>query len=598
MPNYSSWKVTDLKAELKKRGIPQTGLRLKQHFIDKLVEQDSKDEAAEAPAAAPTAPEPELPQEKPSPETTSPHAQPEQEQAPPTQEQEAQQCVDQHAEQLAQQSEVAAETQPQQVEDGAEPIEESKQEQPEPSDQTAKDTTPQALKAPEFKAEEPAEQAAGDEAQKLTTDESERGESAKPARESVPPASQISEPNTSLSTPLPLEEVLEDTRKRKRRSQSPVPIPEASANKKARAKEESPVQLLKDDEGSVSRDEGARDYTSEERKDTRTAPAKQDPRFRDLFPPAKTAPLQPAPPSRDQAIDDVKVEPARHAATAALYVDGLMRPLQPEALRQHLVSLASSPGAGPNADVIRDFYLDPIKTHCFVSFADMAAASRVRSALHGTVWPNERIRKNLGVDFIPEHKIEGWIRAEEESRDRLGPPPRWEVRYEQTGNGITAVLAEVRSGSRPAPTRPREAGFNRTPPLGPRHTSTQTEAPPLGLHRTSTQTDTHLLNAPPPAPTSSRPGQGFKPLDELFESTTTKPKLYYLPVPRRVADKRLDQFDELLHKGSFPRRGGYETRRITFEDEDYFVDIGPEYGARAQRRRQARGGRPGGSWRT
>jgi hypothetical protein len=61
-----------------------------------------------------------------------------------------------------------------------------------------------------------------------------------------------------------------------------------------------------------------------------------------------------------------------------------------------------------------------------------------------------------------------------------------------------------------------------------------------------------------------------------------------------VADKRLDQFDELLRKGPFPRRGGDEMRRITFEDEDYFVDGGPEYSAQAIRRRQGRGGRMGG----
>ena len=41
MADYSSWKVTDLKAELKRRGIPQTGLRLKQQIIEKLQEADS-----------------------------------------------------------------------------------------------------------------------------------------------------------------------------------------------------------------------------------------------------------------------------------------------------------------------------------------------------------------------------------------------------------------------------------------------------------------------------------------------------------------------------------------------------------------------------
>jgi hypothetical protein len=138
--------------------------------------------------------------------------------------------------------------------------------------------------------------------------------------------------------------------------------------------------------------------------------------------------------------------------------------------------------------------------------------------------------------------------------------------HRQRNNGHLAEAGAARS----APSRPREPGFNRTPPLGPRGSYGQIE---------------RASNAPPAA----RPGQGFKPLDELFKSTTTKPKLYYLPVPRPVADKRLDQFDELLRKGEFRRRGGDETRRITFEDDDHFVDVGPEYGAAAMQRRQERG---------
>jgi hypothetical protein len=65
--------------------------------------------------------------------------------------------------------------------------------------------------------------------------------------ENTPLVAQTSGANTELSTPLPIEEALEDKRKRKRRSQSPVPTPEAIAQKKARAKEESPRVILKDD---------------------------------------------------------------------------------------------------------------------------------------------------------------------------------------------------------------------------------------------------------------------------------------------------------------------------------------------------------------
>lgn len=566
MVDYSSWKVADLKAELKNRGIPQTGLRLKQQFIDKLVEEDGKAQAEGTPAEQP-AEAPEQPEETPDTAQKAQDQQPDQQQA-----EEAQQLKEPPT-QDEPPSLPAAESQ--KAQDGVEVKDQAKEEQYESGGGPAEEAqTAQAVPQEEVKepAEQTAEQAPGD------MNGPSREESATLPEKAEPPTLQVSETNTQLSTPLPLEEALEDTRKRKRRSQSPVPTPEAIANKKARAKEETPRVLLKDDRESVPRDVALQDSAQEEQKGSdaqkeESQAASKDARFRDLFAPTEPAPVT----TQDVPMDDADVEPAMHPATTSLYIDGLMRPLQPVMLRNHLISLASAPGTSPNANVIVEFFLDAIKTHCFVTFSSIAAASRVRAALHGKVWPNESNRKNLWVDFIPEQQIPEWIRTEQDSRDRPGPPVRWEIQYEDTHDGKAAVLAEAVLNRRSAPSNRRDSGFNRTPPLGPRGSFAQAGRRPSNV----------------PAGPSSQPEQGFKPLDELFKSTTTKPKLYYLPVPRRVADKRLDQFDELLRKGTFPRRGGDEMRRITFEDEDYFVDGGPEYGARALQRHQERGGRGG-----
>jgi len=597
MADYSTLKIADLKAELKNRGIPQTGLRLKQQFIDKLVEEDAK---AQTDIAAPEAEttEPEV-QPEPIPDTAlqAQESQPkqpqseeaEQPEAPATEETQPSQAAPtsdtlrgedrQPLSKEPKQPEASAtqETEPSQAAPTSDtPHDEDKQPQPVPEQATVnggaaedeKLATAAPSEAPEEATKaavepEPAERAPG------ISDQIDRADFAISADKAESSAPQFSEANTELSTPLPLEEAMDDRRKRKRRSQSPVPTPEAIANKKARARDESLQAPSRRDTDSVPREEVTTDAqvqkSSEQQKMEPSVPTK-DARFRSLF-----APAEPAHSPADVIMEDANVEPARYPATASLYIDGLMRPLQPPALRKHLISVASAPGSSPNPGVIQEFFLDSIKTHCFVQFSDIAAASRVRAALHGKVWPDERNRKTLWVDFIPDQMIHEWIRTEEASRDRAGPPVRWEVQYETTNNGTTVTLAEAGLNSRSAPSRP--PGFNRTPPLGPRGNHGQSEVP---------------SNAPPP----SRPGQGFKPLDELFKSTTTKPKLYYLPVPRPVADKRLDQFDELLRKGSFPRRGGDEMRRITFEDEDYFVDVGPEYGAMAMRRRE-RGGRRG-----
>jgi chemotaxis protein histidine kinase CheA len=570
MTDYTSWKVADLKSELKNRGIPQTGLRLKQQIIDKLLEEDDKAQPEGNAVASESEPQPQAEPEQ-EPEAEKAQAP---DNAPPAQESQPEPTPEEPQEKPATQE---APVQPTPTHD-EEKTEEDAAEPPVAAEKPAEEKpiedgeTTQAA-APEEKVEaQPAEEAPEEAAEATKADEP-----------SMPPLAPSSEANTGLSTPLPIEEALEDKRKRKRRSQSPVPTPEAMANKKARAQEASPRVQMDEDHEDSTQDKEPVASTEEQSAPAKQAPSAphKDARFRGLFAPTRPAAdrISPPPPAGDITMEDVEVEPALHPATAALYIDGLMRPMQPQALRNHLVSLATAPGSEPNPSVVQDFFLDSIKTHCFAGFADIAAASRVRAALHNTTWPNERNRKILRVDFIPEDKIKEWIQTEESSRNRAGPPVRWEVRYESTEDGMRAMLAESDGvNSRAAPPRTRD-GFNRTPPLGPRGSVAQAQA------------DRRQSNAPPAPP--SRPGQGFKPLDEIFESTTTKPKLYYKRVPRKVADKRLDQFDELLSKGSFPRRGGDEMRRITFEDDDYFVDVGPEYGPRALQRRQGRGGRGG-----
>ncbi|ODM22149.1 hypothetical protein SI65_02995 [Aspergillus cristatus] len=641
MTDYSKWKVTDLKAELKRRGIAQTGLRVKQQFIDKLLEAEAGDQAGESTEGAFAGPETtdaqgtaeqqpakaEQPAEQPTtdaPQDVKPEKQKTEEPKP-----------EQAQEPLAQNGDVEKRDEPKPAEPTAEETprdeaevdqpmtdaaeQEQQEEKPQEEEQadTGKETekppeeAPAPLAQPDEAPAQPVEQAPGDAVAQEAPSEQREPTDTEPAAptDKDAPSAKAPEADNELPPALPTEEVAEDRLKRKRRSQSPIATPEALASKKAKAQDETPRVVLPEDREGLATEEqlvkeqvqqeeareehGAPAPAPEEPRPRKEAPPKQDARFKGLFAGAEREQVRPASPPADTEMKDAEVEPALHVATAALYIGGLMRPLQPGMLRNHLVTLASAPGSSPSEDVIVDFHLDHIKTHCFVSFANVSAASRVRSALHGNIWPNERNRKNLFVDFIPEQKLQQWIDTEEESRRRGGPQPRWEVRYDRTEDGVEAVLEEIdpKSAAGNPPPRSRQESMTdglRVPPSGPR---AERERFPSGPSR-----------APPPAePRPSRPGQGFKPLDELFKSTTVKPKLYYLPVSRETADRRLDRFDDLLRKGDYPRRGGDETRRISFEDGDLFVDNGPEFAGGGRNNRSRRGrGRGGGfgdSWR-
>jgi chemotaxis protein histidine kinase CheA len=604
MTDYSKLKVTDLKAELKRRGVPQTGLRLKQDFIDKLLELDAVTEGADI--AADGEPAKDTKEEESGGrvegEDPAPVQPPESE---PEQTNNTTQSQQGGTAEVAEQSQSSEEAAP-----VKENVVDTQPEEKAVDDQAAPQPKEQLISEPPEEESKPAGE---------DVTETQTSEIKETAAVSQPPAEATTNHEPSMYT---VSEVIDDMRKRKRRSQSPPPS--AETLKKAKSDNEHPRVILKEDVGAENipqRYAGLNDHQPPTQDNSTPDPAeaaaeselpeskmdveadgeagrislsqaegnkgpapaaRQDPRFKGLFSPTEER-HRPASPGLVAGMgedDDRQVEPALHPASSAIYIRNFMRPLQPGTLKSHLVSLATPSGATPNPDIILDFFLDSIKTHGFVQFANVSAASRVRSALHGAVWPNERDRKPLWVDFIPEDKLREWIGIEQESEPRGRGGPRWEVVYEQTEDGVKAVLQESRTvTTAPAPSRGRDAGHTApTAPRGPRRSVD------MGPRRGSQ------------ASGASRPrgGEGFQALDERFLSTKTKPKLYYLPVPKDVAEKRLDQFASLAKNGPRPRRGGDDMRRITFEDEDMFVDKGPEYGGPPARggRGRGRGGRP------
>lgn len=436
------------------------------------------------------------------------------------------------------------------------------------------------------------------------------------------------------------EEIAEDSRKRKRRSQSPPPSSIETVIKKAKTQDGSPRVILPEDlftpsdsqektvtdepvlqprndvkiNGEAAKHEAtqsddarlrddatkelaeeveARDETKQADEDnvksetTRQAAARPatahgskqtptDTRFKGLF----SAPEKPkeSHSKSDTYVDteDRAVPPAIHPATSALYIRNFSRPLNPGNLKEHLVALATLNGASPSPDTIVAFHLDTIRTHCLVRFSNVAGASRVRSSLHDRVWPDEKNRKPLWVDFVPEEKLTKWIEIETEAAGGKGQPmKRWEVVYEEEGSTITAYLQEGDGTSR---------NFQRSgaPTMSQDDIRKGAQGAPAGSRNADSRQQ-------PRQPSRSDGGKGFKALDDLFQSTTAKPKLYYKTVDKVVADRRL----ELLAAG---RGGGRsdEMRRYTFE-EDVIVDRGPEFGY-GRGGGRGRGGGYGGSY--
>jgi hypothetical protein len=199
--------------------------------------------------------------------------------------------------------------------------------------------------------------------------------------------------------------------------------------------------------------------------------------------------------------------------------------------------------------------------------------------MHNRIWPNERNRKPLWADFIPEDKVKEWIEEEQASSTGRGAyARRWEIVYDdQDGDGMKAMLHEVGSG----PPRPRQTNITSS--------------------RTAPSTNHQIGQGVQGAPTGPRGRAATKPaflaLDQLFSSTNAKPKLYFQPVSKELAERRQSRIDAATSKNY---RGGRtnngELKRYTFENGDELVDRGPELipGIRPTPGQRGRGGYRGG----
>ncbi|KIL93460.1 hypothetical protein FAVG1_03441 [Fusarium avenaceum] len=375
-----------------------------------------------------------------------------------------------------------------------------------------------------------------------------------------------------------------EQQKRKRRSLTPPPTEESIARKRARPDES---VINSDNLGSHQEDllPGSQNEPGPMNIDNQPESEKiQEPAQESKAPPKEEAATKDGGKQQEMGYER-DVAPAVHPATSALYIKNFMRPLRPQDVKAHLVDLATHPRDSLDHDVVVEFFLDQIRTHGFVIFKTTAAASRVRTALHDSVWPNESNRKPLWVDFVPPDKVRDWIDTEQANggpRGRSGA--RWEVIYEDGPDGtVEAHLEEATSPvSRPGPPLgarppPSSTVASDSIPVGPR--ALRDPAIPTGPRPVRPGT------GPGPRPPPTNPGGTFK-------RTNTRPVVNYQPVSEDLARRRIDNMRS-HYSTDRVRDFGRDINRYSFENGTTFVDRGKEVfeGIRPPHRERTMGGR-------
>lgn len=197
------------------------------------------------------------------------------------------------------------------------------------------------------------------------------------------------------------------------------------------------------------------------------------------------------------------VPPSLKPATTSLRIDRFLRPFTLKAVQELLAKTGT----------VSDFWMDQIKTHCYVTYSSVEEAVATRDALYNLQWPTNGGRQ-LIAEFVDPQEVKKHIEAPPQSPGPTTP-----------GTQTTALPFQRQPpGPPPQSRKPTTTSGPKLPPPPP--------GPPPAAAK-------EMLPPPPPLPKEPEPP--ILTLDDLFRKTKTTPRIYYLPLSEeQVAAKRAD----------------------------------------------------------
>nr|GMC56424.1 apoptotic chromatin condensation inducer in the nucleus-like isoform X2 [Ipomoea batatas]GME19016.1 apoptotic chromatin condensation inducer in the nucleus-like isoform X2 [Ipomoea batatas] len=192
--------------------------------------------------------------------------------------------------------------------------------------------------------------------------------------------------------------------------------------------------------------------------------------------------------------------------TNSLRIDNFVRPFTLKAVQELLGQTGK----------ICNFWMDHIKTHCYVKFSSVEEAIETRNAVYNLQWPTNGGRLLLADFADPQEVI-----------SRLEGPSKPTT---PTASASPAV-PPVQTPSQPSPLARQQA---------PRE---QVERP-HPLSRQPPTSDRPAMKerlARPPSPVAEKMEAPIVTLDDLFRKTKATPRIYYLPLTDEQVSRKLNE---------------------------------------------------------
>ncbi|TXG60613.1 hypothetical protein EZV62_015186 [Acer yangbiense] len=190
------------------------------------------------------------------------------------------------------------------------------------------------------------------------------------------------------------------------------------------------------------------------------------------------------------------VPPSPKPPTNSLRIDHFVRPFTLKAVQE----LLGKTGTFSN------FWMDHIKTHCYVTYSSIEEAIQTRNALYNIQWPPNNGGRPLVAEFVDPQEVKMKLEA-----------PKTPVAPVSTGPAAHPALP----AAHPLPS-PRQLVSRQQLPPPPNL------PPPPPLSNSATARERFALPPPPPLPEKVDPP--IVTLDDLFRKTKATPRIYYLPL--------------------------------------------------------------------
>jgi apoptotic chromatin condensation inducer in the nucleus len=196
------------------------------------------------------------------------------------------------------------------------------------------------------------------------------------------------------------------------------------------------------------------------------------------------------------------VPPSQKPATTSLRIDRFVRPFTLKAVQELLGKTGS----------VQIFWMDHIKTHCYVTFSSVDEAVATRDAVYNLQWPPNNGNK-LIAEFVDPQEV----------KLKIEPPPP------------PAAPVSPAAAARVPPVQQAPANQN-----VPRQAAAPKEQlpppPPLAKPPTVDPAASARERLPP---TPKKPEPPVVTLDDLFRKTQSSPRIYYLPLSEEEVAAKL-----------------------------------------------------------